>query len=252
MLYIDDRQGSGDLPTIPPLTNLPTELCTLDSADVFFVGNGPDERPIKIGIEVKELGEFIGSLGTGRVNGIEGQLPNMRDEYDLIYLLIYGRYRCGPSPQCLLQINSNNRWITYSYGGDKLWSWLESAIMSIELFGIKVAIVDDKATAARWIHVLYNKLTRKWSSHSLFKQFNHSSSKITFANPNAIPDGVKLRARIMAQFPMIRFDRAMRIARYFNSTSVMLECLAKEPDRLIDIKGIGKGLVNEIIGARDK
>lgn len=104
MILIDSSVGSRDLVLYPPLTN-PQLACLANlssaststigsksSADVSFVGNGPDGKEV-IGIEFKSLSDLLSSIHSGKLQ--DTQLPELRREYDRAYLLYYGEYRCS-------------------------------------------------------------------------------------------------------------------------------------------------------------
>ncbi len=88
MIFIDYRRGSHDL--VKPLAKrgLDVEETTLTAGDIAFVGRGEAGREVNIGIEFKKVGELIGSIRTGRLQG--KQLLGMRDEFDFSYLLVEG------------------------------------------------------------------------------------------------------------------------------------------------------------------
>lgn len=88
MIFIDYRRGSHEL--VKPLMSrgLDVEETTLSAGDIAFVGRGEAGREVNIGIEFKKVGELIGSIRTGRLQG--KQLLGMRDEFDFSYLLVEG------------------------------------------------------------------------------------------------------------------------------------------------------------------
>lgn len=92
-MILDPRAGSGVLrPFIP--AGIPVAESYLDAGDAYFNGFGPGGRLRRVGIEVKHLSDFLGSMESGRlqkqVRG-EQNVVGMRDEYDVVLLLLQDR-----------------------------------------------------------------------------------------------------------------------------------------------------------------
>jgi ERCC4-type nuclease len=98
-LLVDRAVGSHEL--ADPLTarGLPVELTTLPSGDLSFIGNGADGAPLLIGIELKRLSDWIGSLQTKRFQG--HQLLGMVRDFDRRYVIIEGDYTYNARGQML-------------------------------------------------------------------------------------------------------------------------------------------------------
>lgn len=79
MIYVDDRAGSCELAHPLQQRGLPAELTRLDFGDVAFVGRGEQDTPVWVGIEFKQLAEFVTSVRSERFQGY--QLPGMRETY---------------------------------------------------------------------------------------------------------------------------------------------------------------------------
>ena len=59
MILLDRRIGSSDLYQPLRACNLPVELTTLESADVAWLGRGPEGVPTPIGVEIKRIGDLL-------------------------------------------------------------------------------------------------------------------------------------------------------------------------------------------------
>lgn len=102
MILIDSSVGSRDLILYPPLDNpslvtlesLSNSPDTKSSVDVQFTGQGPD-GPLTIVIEFKSLSDLISSIFIGRIQ--DTQIPAMKEQGDICWLLYYGDYQCGNS-----------------------------------------------------------------------------------------------------------------------------------------------------------
>lgn len=91
MILVDYRRGSHEL--IAPLRalGLSVEKVTLPFGDLAFEGRGEKSKPVDIGIEFKQLSEFVTAMRTQRLQGF--QMKGMRDLYDYSYLFIEGVLR---------------------------------------------------------------------------------------------------------------------------------------------------------------
>jgi len=212
-------------------------MSILDSGDVSFTGRGP-KKAMLIGVELKSVEEFFRSTNSGRTQGIDGQLPRMLNDYDLSYLLLYGPYRKGPSNN--LQIKRGKLWEDFQMNPDSEgrnkstpFSYLESAIMSIEAVGIRVKHVATKREAAVWIHTLYVKYRKRWKDHKFWKKVQHQTLPM-LPKMNALTV-IKLKvARDIA--PSIGFVIGKRAAERFKSLQEMMEAGI---DDWKEIEGIG-------------
>ena len=89
MILLDDRGGSKDL--FEPLKEIgiETEMTRLAAGDLLFEGRGDGGKSIYIGVEYKKLGELVGSLRTGRLQG--HQVPSMQESgFDYSFILVEG------------------------------------------------------------------------------------------------------------------------------------------------------------------
>ena len=89
MILIDNRTGSKEL--FPLFPKGSAKLCHLPFGDFSFVGNGPDEMPLNIGIERKQIREVAGEMSAGRLVG--HQVPGLLATYQVVYLIVEGRWR---------------------------------------------------------------------------------------------------------------------------------------------------------------
>ena len=108
-VLVDRRIGSKDL--LEPLRKLGlvAELTELEFGDVAFVGKGEKGTPLDIGIELKRLGDLIGSLRDGRLAG--HQLPGLLKTYEHTWLLVEGAWRSGAHGE-LLAPRRGRGWVT--------------------------------------------------------------------------------------------------------------------------------------------
>lgn len=275
-ILIDPRTGSKDLLNFPPLSySLPSYssyplyspgLCDsstlLDSADVMFCGNGP-EGTILIGIEVKSITDLLDSCVSGRLQAT--QISKMTDSYDLSYLLYYGDHRRGDNGELL--IRRGQWWKTYPEGAKRPlpYNYLRSRLLEISCCGMHYEYIPcekkktqiagkwiykyDLSPIAQWIYDTYNWFSRPWESHKGFRTLDKTRGKIE-TNPlrRLAPDDesfskFKARVEVAAQFPGVKFERAVRIAQHFTSVREMVNADEKEYAK---IEGIGKVIARSI------
>lgn len=296
MILIDSSAGSKELVNYTPL-NDPKLACLVNlsssstssvgsksSADVSFVGNGPDGQEV-IGIEFKSLSDLLSSIHSGKLQ--DTQLPELRREYDRPYLLYYGEYRCsedgyletpfypivtedrkdnskkkdhywyvkgipyqGPFESRSLAIESYNlnsrRWNAYNFIGEKpmKWGYLQSQLASVQHYGIQVVHFNLIQDCAQWIACQYRWWSKPYDKHSSFKQFDRSSD---LSKPAIMP-GVDPVIRSIMEFadriPGIDYKRSYEVARHFGSVRRMVNADLKE---WLAIPGIGKVIAKTAI-----
>ena len=93
MIYIDDRVGSIELlPVFQSHRSKPDcQSARLSAADFCFSGNGAMGNCM-IGIERKRLKDMLNSIRSGRFSG--EQLPKLVEQYEYVYLVVEGIWRC--------------------------------------------------------------------------------------------------------------------------------------------------------------
>ena len=230
-VWIDDRAGSKELVIHPPLDKV-GELCRLESADVMIVGKGPDEAML-IGVELKSMSDLISSISTGRLQAT--QIPAMLKEYDVSWLLHYGRYRACPVTGNLQILRRNNSWANHKIGSRLVpYGYIESMLLTIAALGVKIKRVATYYEAAQWIAILYRWWQKDWEKHRGMRAFDNSR------NLGLLPhmdQGQALRAKVAAQLPGVGFERALAAAKHFTSVEQMI---LADPSEWSSIPGIGK------------
>lgn len=235
-VLIDDRAGSQDLIDFPPLDEC-GELTRLDSGDVMIVGNGPD-GPLLIGVEVKSIFDLISSANTGRLQST--QIPAMVDEYDVTWVLHYGKYQSSPRDGSL-QILRGKRWRNHRIGDRPVpYGYIEALLLTLTAAGVHVKRVIDIREAAEWIGVLYRWWSKPWSKHRGLRTFDNSRDLGLMPGMDA---GLMMRARVAAQLPGVGFERALSAARHFTSIQDMINA---GPDEWEGIPGIGRVIAKAV------
>lgn len=273
MIFLDSREGSYSLANIPPFNSLlPScpeckniyhlkisckecrstgkELSVLGSADVAFIGNGPNGQ-LYCGVEVKEISEFASSTLDGRT---QSQIRRMIDTYRVRFIAVYGNFR--PGPNGILEVKNNRgKWesytnITYS----AIYKFLYSPVLLNQFFPIVFNGPECVKDLSNWLYFLITSWQQSYSSHNSFKvpQSNEiisqverhnnsnnnnpnsgnrgsSSNSSSVANPYHSPFGpdnisgitLPLNPRerqlmlTVSTYPGLRFERSKAIAQSF-------------------------------------
>ena len=241
-LLVDNRAGSKELWKYQCIRDIGV-LSRLDSADVAFTGNGPD-GDVLVGIEVKRFDDLMASAASGRLQGT--QIPTMLKAYDVNYILHYGVYRARPEDY-QLQTLKKGMWRLYRAGTRTFtYGYVEGLLMTLQAVDIRIKRCPTEAEAALYIAVLYRWWQKKWSAHKGLHAFDDSGAvnakrtKVSGSRallPDIDEDTLR-RARIAKQFTGVGYDRAIAVAKAYESVSAMLDAGAAGEWK--DVDGIGK------------
>jgi ERCC4-type nuclease len=235
MILVDKRVGSGDLINVLPSGSC--TLTTLDYGDCAFLGIGPEGAPVRVGIEIKALGDAAQSIRSGRFAG--HQLPGLLAIYDRVYVVLEGAYRPGPEGE--LETYQRGHWQTGAWGGcGWMYNELDGWINSINIVaGVTVKRTMSRRETAAVIHGLHHW----WTSKSFEKHRSHvgfdESGRPTLMKPGLV-------RRVAAELPLIGWERSSAVAEEF--PSVLALALADEVAWL-KIKGIGKVIAHKVVSA---
>ena len=231
MILIDARVGSNHL-----LTYLPkwvAEYSILDFGDCCFTGKGPENKELKIGIEVKKLADLLASLTSGRLVGY--QLPGLLGTYDRVYLIVEGWYSASDNGELVI-INSDGAmrrtWTHKAWRYSDLDGWLNT-IANKARVAIKRTI-DTIETAAA-IYSLYLWWQKDWNEHRGLDQF-YDETPITLERPS-------IMRRIAALLPGIGWEKSAKIEEAFGTIYKMITA---KPEEWEKIPGIGKKITAAI------
>lgn len=256
MILVDSGSGSSSLLSYPPLssigilTRLPSPPQSETRTDVAFDGCGPLNSTIKVGIEVKEIGELITSLSTGRLQAT--QLPGLLQLYDIRWLCIVGEWRRHRA--------SGNLQIRRLWKGKKQWfdcrgpgkdgspvsaSYLDKFLCGPSFTqytdqsgeGVRTWCVPDLEECAQWIGDLYSSWQEPYESHTSMRVLDRSG------NQNGLTDlSIKQRMRQLhdprlqdphfaqkvrtaSSLPGVSYTRAIALAETFPSVQSMISPL---------------------------
>lgn len=235
MIFIDRRVGSREL-----MRYLPTgeaQLVHLEFGDAMFLGRGPEEYPVHVGIERKTIDDLVCSLNEGRFQG--HQLPGLLRDYHVVYLIVEGRYRANPDSG-LLQVPNGKRgeWADRDFG---IANWrvreLHGALTTFETrYNVRWRRSFNRQETAEIVRDLHHWWTDKaYEAH-------RSAQALDFSGEPLVPAST-LR-RVAAQLPLIGWKRSGAVADHFRSIHSMVNAPETE---WRDIDGIGKKIASGVV-----
>jgi hypothetical protein len=217
-VLIDDRVGSRDVIEYPPFDKC-GELSRLNSGDVCFAGNGPD-GPVMVGVELKSVEDLLSATDNGRIQGT--QLPAMLAEYDVCWLLYYGRVRQAPLSN-QLQVWRAGEWRNHYFGKrPTYYGMLSGFLIGLQEIGVNVQHVEDKRQAVDWLAELVRWRCKPWAKHKSLRAFDQS--RVVRSTPTndkrtnraslmpVVDERTELRGRTALQWPSLGYERAMAAA----------------------------------------
>ena len=234
---MDTRAGSQEL--IAPLKRLGVEVepAMLASGDIELIINGPEGRPVVIGIEYKKLGDLFQCMRNGR---FADQLRKMKDSYEVSWLLIEGRLR-GVNRGDKVQTQTHSlRWyaqpggITYQ----EIVAWTLSMCMA---GGVLLWRTESQDETVEWLRGL-----EIWGTG---KEWEQHRAHIAFYTPESIGgspfEEPGLVEKVAVTLPRIGATKAVRVAEQFDSVREMINASEEEWRK---IHGIGKKDAATIVG----
>lgn len=239
MILVDPRVGSSDLEPMLKSLGAPATQCPLDFGDCAFIGNGPDDQPVGVGIELKKLKDMLSCVTTGRFSG--HQLPGLVQNYNEVWLIIEGIYRPNPHDGVLETLNGRE-WRPISLGA-KSWVYrdFESFLTTMEVKGgIRLRRTTSRDETARVVAGIYSWWTNStYAEHRAHLTFNRARDQALLAPPS-------LKHEIAACLPGLGYMKGGAAAGHFETVREMVNAPVEEWTR---IPGIGKTLAKRIVEA---
>lgn len=228
-IKIDGRTGSVDL--LPFLIGS-AEIAALDFGDASFMGKGPGNMPVLVGIERKRVDDLIQSTTTGRFQG--HQLPGLVSSYGYVYLIVEGA------------VNRSGDLLQYWQGKDcrdagftvRQFDNLLNTLAVIA--GIIVITTRDDRETAIAVKNLYHWWQKDWDEHK-----GHVGFYVE-PHPVAVMKKPSLLRRIAKELPGVGWDRSRAIEAAFPCVKDMVNAAEHKWKQ---IPGIGGTLAARIIGA---
>lgn len=242
MLIIDPRIGSRDL--VEPLRQLGVEtaLQHLDFGDAALIGNGPEGRPVPVGVEIKAVGDLLSCIVDRRF--AQHQLPGMLANYELGYLLLEGVITAAPTRELMLL--KDGKWKKAPFG-ERPWTYegVESFRRSVEAAGLRTDKTADRRATACWLASLHAWWSKPWEEHRSLLGVRLKPLEAS-ADANAFTQFEATRKMQVAATLAdgIGVEKAREADKHFPSIRAMVNAGVEEWQRVL---GIGKKLAARIV-----
>jgi ERCC4-type nuclease len=200
---------------------------------MVWQGNGPDDKPVSVAVEYKQIEDVLDCIIDGRFAG--HQIIGMLENYDRRYLLVeYGAVRADRNTGIMQRMRKDQRgnpvWFDINRGGRAfMYRDLEHWYATIEeQTQTRVARTRDPYESARWVHAKYTWWTAKgWNDHDALKQFHvPPMPTVGLVKPN-------FRRRVAKEIPDIGWDRSGPVAKAFRSVREMVNANVQTWARII-------------------
>lgn len=257
MIYLDDRIGSRELQQPLEKRALPVRLTRLDCGDAFWFGYGPGDALLRVGVEIKSVGDLLTCIRDGRFAG--HQLRAMVDAYDVRYLVIEGLMKQRPSDDALLVWNDRGKRYEEQRGRFS-FSSVHKYLATIRfLCGFEIVHVEDRehGTAAM-LQAEYQWWRKRWQDHDGHKAFvqqkRKASSKLDPSRDGKL-DSVNLAGahsferRVAKEFPLVSWERSADVCEHFENVHEMVNASVEEWQA---IEGIGPVIAQKVYDALRK
>lgn len=245
MILVDGATGSGDLVEVLSHLGLPVKKAHLASGDVAFTGRGIDGESLAIGIEVKTMGELVGSLQSERLQG--HQLLKMQQTYDRSYLIVEGDFnndRQGRGTLFKHKKSAPMRGVPNALE-------LEQRLFNLQTRGgLITRHVDTRRDTIRVIHAWY----RYWTDKALDEHKSHLAIYAPDMDPELKMPISDFR-RFVAMIPGVGYTTSAVLDQYFEGDAEeLMRASAAEFAELMTVderKGtnrrLGKALAERIV-----
>jgi ERCC4-type nuclease len=233
-IIVDPRVGSKHM--IEPLRR--RVMCRvklakpmLNSGDVCFSGNGPTGE-VMIGIEIKKLRDFLGSMRSDRMAG--DQIVKMSEDYAMVFVIVEGLWKPGPNDALMARRGKDWQPLDLAAkesggGGGFKYGEMFKHMVSLNLRKNVMLLVShsEDETATQIAH-LYAWFQRDWDAHNSTDPVK-LQCEVTFAR-------VSLLRKMAAELPGIGWTRSKTVERAFISVQQMVNASVEQWESL---DGIG-------------
>lgn len=239
LIQIDERTGSAELQSLFP-PGVPTIVGRLEFGDFAFLGNGPEDEPVSIGVERKGVRDLLNSMVTGRLVG--HQLIGLVNNYHYVYIVVEGLWRFNPTDG-MMEEHSNGGWVPIQLGSRRFMAREVLAFLHTLMVktGVMVFYSGTKRETVQVVSMLHGWWSNKaWDEHTahlgLVKQHKSTDGAVELVK-------APLLRRVAAELPGIGWQKSREVAKHFGSVLEMSLATEREWRR---IPGIGKILAERI------
>jgi ERCC4-type nuclease len=235
LMIVDTRAGSELL--IGPLGELGVLVTPgiLPAGDVEIVGNGPEGRPVLVGVEHKTVEDAVACMRNGR---FAEQARGMAAYYAVRWVCVEGEITVGNTG--LISVRRGLKWFELpgKVRYQEFAGWLLTMTQSA---GMLLQRTKDKHESAMWLRSLELWWTAKeWGEHRAHLEWYQPE---VVGNPFEEPS---LAKRVAATLPHIGAVKAERVATHFKSMRGMAVATVQQ---WMEVKGVGKRMAAKIVKA---
>lgn len=198
MLLIDKREGSNPkaaaLATPLAAAGIDVRHAFLTSGDVVIIDSG---AAYTVAVELKKVSDFVNSMRSGRLGGVNGQAERMRRDHDFSFVAVYGRVKMSGGGYAVrdrwMSQGRKASWTEIATGGEHGVKWSE---------WVKHVAALQMAKGVGWMHVETEKELAA-AVEALYwwvQEENHSTLTKMFSQQR----GVKLLGRAAPVSPFVR------------------------------------------------
>jgi len=221
VIFVDDRVGSKELVKYFDDMGIRAELSHLDAGDVCWVGEGS-----VVGVERKTVSDFVNSCLSGRLGE---QLVKMKEDYDVAYLLIEGRYKEGRSG--VLLVPRRGGWWELKGRKFRYSQFLQMLSTAQIVGGMNLLFTEGVKGTVRVLCELYKWWRKPPEKHrSCLPQQKCNTRRIYRSS---------IEERIAAQIPGIGFEKARVVAKHFGCVWNMVTASEEE---WMEVEGVGRAI----------
>ena len=212
LLLVDYRDGSKQLAPalerlgLPVFRNDEGGLPTIEFGDLAFIGRGPDDKPLDIGVEFKQVGEMASSFRSDRFAGF--QLPGMLHAYDHSWLVIEGEWQADHDGYLVVK-GKFGRWVQAH--GRITAAEFEKRLLVLGLqHGVYVWPTRARSDTLRFLATLY----RAWTDKAVDE---HRSTDVVYHKPLVSLRPVTRFCETVTTFPNVGLTVARAAEKVFGT-----------------------------------
>lgn len=208
----------------------------LSAGDFCFLGNGPT-GDVAVGVELKEVRDFLGSMRTDRLAG--DQIRSMSQIYDFSYVLIYGLWKPAANDDMLTIQGS--KWVSLSLAAKGQMNHFKYGelfrhVLSLEILkNVMVLRAGSVEEAMAQIGHLYAWWQRDWDAHRSTDPVK-LQTEVVFAR-------ISLLRKMAAELPGIGWTRSKAVESAFMSVHAMVNAPVEAWE---SIEGIGPTIARRV------
>lgn len=211
---------------------VPVRRETLEYGDVAFVGCGPSESSLPVGIEYKSVSDLLSSWQDGRLLG--HQLPGMLNCYAINYLLVEGVTSADSDDG--IRIWDGGRWkaVRSQTKYSNLIGWLETLRQS---YGVHVLTSSNLLTTCVQVAAIYRWWQKDYATHGTAVTIHTPDLKMGLVSPTRI-------MKVAATFPRVGSEKLLDIEDKF---SCIKEMVNADASAWRTIPGIGPKIADGVV-----